>query len=351
VAVPAQVFAGSVHGVLSCVDCHQDLAAQTEWPHKEDLAPVSCAGCHADPVETYAVSAHAQARKERPESQAATCVDCHGMHDIRPSGDLASKTHHLNLPQTCGRCHGNVELIRREGIRIGNVLAEFQDSIHGRAIARSGLSVAPNCGDCHGSHEIQKRDVKTSHVFRANLPGTCGKCHEGIHRDYGAGIHGSKLQDGVSTAPVCSDCHSAHSISRTDVPGFWQSVIQECGTCHADKVETFRDTFHGQLTSLGFERVARCADCHGAHDIRPASDPASMIAPGNLVRTCSQCHEGANANFVKYDPHADKHDRERNPTFYYTARLMTGLLTAVFVFFGIHTALWGLRSLRERRRP
>jgi hypothetical protein len=104
------------------------------------------------------------------------------------------------------------------------------------------------------------------------------------------------------------------------------------------------------LTALGFERVAKCADCHGAHDIRPASDPASTVAPANLVRTCSQCHAGANENFVKYDPHADKHDRERNPAFYYTARLMTGLLTAVFVFFGIHTGLWGFRSWRERRR-
>jgi nitrate/TMAO reductase-like tetraheme cytochrome c subunit len=348
VAVAADAFAQSVHGSLSCVDCHQDLASQTEWPHPEDLQPVSCATCHDEPVAQYAVSAHAQARSERPGSHAATCVDCHGMHDIRPSSDIASRTHHLNLPQTCGRCHGNPEFIRREGIRSGNVVSQFQDSIHGRAISRSGLTVAPNCSDCHGSHDIRKREVQESRVFRANVPGTCGRCHEGILHEYGASIHGTKQHAGMTAAAVCSDCHSAHGIGRTETPEFQLGVVQECGSCHADKAKTYADTFHGQVTALGFERVAQCADCHGSHDIRPAHDPASRVGAANLVQTCSRCHAGANANFVKYDPHADKDDRARNPMLFYTSRFMSGLLLAVFTFFGLHTFLWGMRSLRDR---
>jgi nitrate/TMAO reductase-like tetraheme cytochrome c subunit len=349
VAVPGATFGGSVHGGLACVDCHQDLASQAEWPHPETLANVNCATCHEEPVAQYALSAHARARRDNPASRAATCVDCHGTHDIKPSSDIASRTHHLNLPATCGRCHGNTEIIRQEKIRIGNVVAEFQDSIHGRALERSGLTVAPNCSDCHGSHDIRTRDVKESRVHRANVPDTCGTCHEGIEHQYRAGIHGTKLAQGSVEAATCADCHSAHSIVRTDNPGFQLGVVQECGTCHSDKIQTYRDTFHGQVTALGFERVAKCADCHGAHDIRPRSDPASMIAPANLVKTCSTCHPGANANFVQYDPHADKHDRERNPALYYSAKFMTFLLGGVFVFFGIHTGLWFLRSVRERR--
>ena len=348
VAVAGTGFAGSVHGGLACVDCHQDLAAQSEWPHAETLAKVDCAACHDGPVTAYNGSAHARVRRERPGSQAATCVDCHGMHDIKPSSDIASRTHHLNLPATCGRCHGNTEIIRREKIRVGNVIAEFQDSIHGRALARSGLTVAPNCSDCHGSHDIQTRDAKDSRVHRANVPATCGTCHEGIEHQYRGGIHGVKLSQGSVETPTCADCHTAHSIRRTDTPSFQLGVIQECGTCHADKIQTYRDTFHGQVTALGFERVAKCADCHGAHAIKPASDSTSLIAPANLVQTCSKCHAHANANFVKYDPHADKHDRERNPALYYSARFMTLLLVSVFTFFGLHTGLWFVRSLRER---
>jgi len=67
-----------------------------------------------------------------------------------------------------------------------------------------------------------------------------------------------------------------------------------------------------------------------------------------IVATCQRCHPLANANFAKYDPHADPADRARNPVLYFTARFMTGLLFGVFVFFGLHTALWAGRPLFAR---
>ena len=106
------------------------------------------------------------------------------------------------------------------------------------------------------------------------------------------------------------------------------------------------------MTALGSRSVAGCADCHGAHEVLPASDPRSPIAPANLVKTCGQCHTNANESFVKYDPHADKHDRERNPALYFTSKFMTMLLFGVFGFFGLHTAMWfgkEYRTKRERR--
>jgi hypothetical protein len=126
-------------------------------------------------------------------------------------------------------------------------------------------------------------------------------------------------------------------------------IVRECGTCHAESLRTYRDTFHGQVTALGFTRVARCSDCHGAHDILPISDPGSSVAPGRIVATCRKCHPSANANFAKYDPHADPANRTRNPVLYYSARFMTWLLTGVFVFFGLHTALWAARPFLQRR--
>jgi hypothetical protein len=107
-------------------------------------------------------------------------------------------------------------------------------------------------------------------------------------------------------------------------------------------------SFHGQASALGFVRVATCSDCHDAHGARAAADPASQVHPANLVTTCGRCHPGANANFVRYDPHADARDRERSPVVYWTARLMKLLLAGVFTFFGVHTALWFPRSWRER---
>ena len=84
------------------------------------------------------------------------------------------------------------------------------------------------------------------------------------------------------------------------------------------------------------------------HDILPASDARSSIAPANLQATCGKCHAGAAMSFVTYQPHADPHNKRLNPVLYYAAFFMNLLLAGVFTFFGIHTALWLFRSLFDR---
>jgi hypothetical protein len=348
--VSPTVLGASIHGQagVSCVDCHRDVAT-VDFPHAEKLAAVTCATCHDQPAALYDRSVHAEARRAAPAtSVAASCKDCHGTHDIRPAGDPESRTYHLNLPRTCGQCHGNADIIRRGGIKIGNVVAQFQDSIHGRALAKGGLMVAPACTDCHGSHDVRRKSSPESRIFRTNVPGTCGKCHEGVQHRYEDGIHGTAMRNGNTFAPVCNTCHSAHQIQRVDIDSWKLQVLRECGSCHTESIKTYRDTFHGQVTSLGFVRTAACADCHGAHEIFPKRDPRSTISPARLVSTCSKCHVGATAGFAGYDPHADKHNRGRNPTLYYAARFMTSLLTFVFAFFGVHTTLWFVRSVRGK---
>jgi nitrate/TMAO reductase-like tetraheme cytochrome c subunit len=345
-----KALAASLHAGITCVDCHKDLAKTQDFPHAEKLARVDCAACHDTAVAAYDRSIHAKARRENPGSVAATCVDCHTPHAIRGSKDPESKTYALNLPGTCGRCHGDPRVIEQGHIRIGNVVDLYRDSIHGRAVAKSGLVVAANCTSCHGSHDIRPKADADSRVHRANIPATCGACHEGIKAQYGTGVHGQGLAKGNGKVPVCADCHSAHGIQRADATSWQLDVVRECGTCHEDKIRTYRDTFHGQVTSLGFTRVATCAACHGAHVIHPASDPRSMVSAENRLKTCQQCHSSATAGFAQYDPHADKDNRERNPVLYYSALLMKWLLVGVFGFFGLHTLLWLPRGFKERRK-
>ena len=70
----------------------------------------------------------------------------------------------------------------------------------------------------------------------------------------------------------------------------------------------------------------------------------SPIAPANLVKTCGRCHAGANASFVKYQPHANARNRKLNPALYYVTLFMNLLLIGVLTFFMIHTLLWLIRS-------
>jgi len=350
VAVLPEVFGASIHGAVgaACVDCHVDLAKTVDFPHAEKLQPAQCSACHEKAVAAFERSVHGTARRQGHNLVAATCADCHGTHDIKPKSDPESRTHHSKLLDTCGRCHGNEDTIKRGGIKIGNVVSLFRDSIHGKALTKSGLTVAPTCTDCHGAHEILKKSDPASRVYRSTVPVTCGKCHEGIARDYWTSIHGEQVKKGSPLAAVCSSCHTAHDIVRADVEGWKVTVIKECGTCHEESIKTYRDTFHGQVTALGYSRVASCADCHGSHTIVPKADAKSKVNPANLVTTCGKCHKGATASFTQYDPHADPENRERNPTLFYASQFMRMLLVGVFAFFGIHTGLWFGRGMQQK---
>lgn len=341
----------SVHGKagLACTDCHADLASTAEFPHASKLEVVDCAPCHDAQATDYAKSFHAESRGRSPKSKAARCVDCHGTHDILSPKDSASATNHFNLPATCLRCHGDPTVYTKAARLAGNDPGRFADSIHGRALLKSGLSVAPNCATCHGYHEIRRPSDPASTVFRTKVPRTCGTCHSKIDETFEKSAHGVALKNGNPKAPVCIDCHSAHAVKTTELASWKLGVVKECGTCHEALIDSYRDTYHGQVTALGFTRVATCADCHGAHDILGPGDPRSTVSATRRLETCRKCHAGATKNFALYDPHADARDRARSPLLFHTARFMRLLLAGVFGFFGLHTVLWLPRSWSARK--
>ena len=339
VVVPPQTFADSIHGVLSCTDCHTDLAKATEFPHTADLMSVNCASCHEEPSTGFTRSAHAT--RAATATGAVNCMSCHGPpHEIKPASDPASATNKLNVATTCAQCHG--ETVKRGAPRGPSVADMFTDSIHGMALQRT--TVAPTCTDCHRSHDILPRTDAESPVHQPNVPTTCGTCHMDQRRLFDESVHAEAVKQGNANAPVCSSCHTAHSIRATGSGEYLLGAVEECGTCHREALETYRDGFHGKVTALGFTAVAKCADCHQPHQIHGPSDPRSSVAPANLVTTCQSCHAAANANFVKYQPHANKDDRERLPQLYYAGLFMEALLAGVFGFFGLHTLLWFLRE-------
>ncbi len=338
VSVDGDTFGKSIHGVLKCGDCHTSIK---DYPHPDKVTPVKCESCHASESEGLAGSVHSN-RPEHP------CTSCHGdAHSIYPKADPKSAVYPLNIPRTCGNCHGSDAMAKKHGIN--NVYPLYLDSIHGFALSKEGLLVAANCTSCHGSHHVLSHKDPQSPTFKSNVPQTCGTCHAGITNDYMAGVHGKGVAAGHTAAPVCSDCHTAHAIEQPTASAFRMQSTPICGNCHKDKFSTYRDTFHSQLSSLGgYVETARCWDCHGAHEILPASDPRSPVAPQNLVKTCGKCHAGANASFVQYQPHANAKNRKLNPALYYIRLFMNLLLAGVLTFFMIHTILWLIRARYEQ---
>ena len=350
-------LASSMHAELRCIDCHTDAE---QLPHAAKLNRATCAAsCHTEAWEKYSEGSHAE-HYESKDDRAPTCASCHGGHDILAIDDRNSPQHRLNSLYLCGDCHAE-HGSSSEGRASAEKVASFMDSAHAKAL-EGGLKWAATCADCHDAHGVHKADDPRSTVYRDNIPETCGQCHQGISEVYATSIHGQRLAEGDERGPVCTDCHTAHSITRADSPAFMLDVIGECGDCHDDPemdesrrgtfYETYTKSYHGQVSNLGSFRAARCADCHGAHDILPLDDPKSMVSEANLITTCGQagCHPGANANFVKFDPHADYKDRKNYPVLYGVWWYFIIVMSSVFTFFGLHTLLWFLRSMVYRAK-
>jgi len=338
-------FAASVHGSLSCTDCHDGIKSAD---HDTPLPPVQCASCHDDAGKEFARSIHGVSHA-MGASGAATCTSCHGSHEIVPVKHADSPVFKLNLPKTCAQCHSNQGVTDEYRMKFPKAASHYMESIHGRALLQMGLIVAPSCNDCHGVHDIKRSVDRGSHTHHTKIADTCGKCHVGVEDIYLKSVHGQLLRQGEGKGPVCSDCHSAHEIEKPSNAHFKAGSDATCGKCHQDRLVHYRDTYHGKAMALGRPNVASdvaaCYDCHGHHDVLPVSDPSSRLSKENIVATCATCHPGANAGFVQYQPHANPLDAEHYPALNKVFLFMTSLLIGVFAFFGVHTLFWLFRSI------
>ena len=353
----------SIHGsMFSCVDCHTDVK---DLAHTTPPKRITCAQCHADAQEAYSHSYHAKAL-QGTGAAAATCIDCHGgAHDILAADDAKSPVNHVNIPTTCGRCHGQKFLMESNG-ESAQPFISYQESVHGRAVEK-GSTKAAVCTDCHGAHEILAANDAKSPIYKFNVPDTCGKCHVSIEQTFMQSIHGQGIAHGNGLAPVCTDCHGIHSIKAHIDPN--SSVSEQnlarttCARCHegvrlsqefgvpGDRVSTYFDSYHGLASEGGSVVVANCASCHGVHNILPSSDPRSTINRANLDTTCGQCHKGVTEKFTLNKVHMDGGQSTDKGTVAvrWVRRFYLFLIFAVIGAMFLHNAiLWRSKAAKRR---
>ncbi len=340
-AVDAKKFAASIHGSLQCTNCHADVTAP--GPHDPAPKPVDCGQCHPDVAKDYSNSIHGIAAA-KGDSAAPRCYSCHGKHDILPKSDPASRTNRFNIPATCASCHANAKVTSNHPVPPPSVINEYFTGVHGKGMLQMGLNVSAVCSDCHGAHLILPKSNPRSTISYENVPRTCGKCHEGIFREFEQSSHGQQWLRGNAKGPVCVTCHAQHGIGSAETAAFRLRIASTCMHCHEKEAPTYLDSFHGQSTELGYVPSAKCADCHTPHFNLPRSDPRSTIAPANLARTCGKCHPNPTKRFLQFDPHADPNSKKLAPV-YLVYQGMRWLLALVFGFFGLHTLLWLQRSI------
>jgi len=353
-----EVFAQSVHGFMECVDCHMETE---DIPHPDEMDPVECGMCHDDAAEEYLSSVHGQARVNG-DNGAPGCATCHGdVHRLVPSSDPQSPVHTLRLPETCGTCHSDPEMVQKYGIPIAKPIEAYHDSVHFRMCEEGKHSAT--CSSCHGTHALYAANDPRSKVFHLNVPDTCGECHAEITEAFQKSVHGIAAQHGAREAPVCTDCHGEHRILAPDVetsPVYATNIPKmTCGRCHGDlrladkydistdSVPAYEDSFHGLASRSGSVTVANCSSCHGVHDILPSSHPDSHIHKDHLAETCGTCHPGAGARFAIGAVHKMATEAEF-PVIYWIRWIYLGLIWGTIGGMLVHN---GLDFYRKFKNP
>jgi len=347
--VDSLALAGSMHAKQACSQCHTGVSPSHLRPCETLTQKVDCAACHAEVGLLYQASTHGQIAA-KSGSNAPTCKQCHGTHGVLGKRNPQSPSFPSRVPGLCAQCHrtGKKAALQYTGTQT-QIVEGYTESIHGKGLIESGLVVTATCTSCHTAHSELPSDSSKSSVNPKNLPATCGACHSGIEKQFGRSVHSASVTKTDRKLPVCNDCHTAHTISRTDAAGFKLRIMNQCGTCHEAITKTYFETYHGKVSRLGYTKTAQCYDCHGAHDILPVSDPASHLSRANVVATCQKCHAGATRRFAGYLTHATHHDADKYPILFWVFWAMTGLLVVTFTVGGIHTLLWLPRALKMRR--
>ncbi len=357
-------FNASIHAKNLCTSCHTDI---TDLPHAEIHKPVSCSQCHRIETDIYLKSDHGQAI-HKGVAEAASCQDCHGKaHELLNYRNPASPVNRAHIPETCGRCHGNVAEMEKFNLRQRAVIVSYDKSVHGLAHS-NGVANAAVCSDCHGTHDLHRSTNPESKLYWQTIPATCGKCHDNVRQTYSRSIHGKAVAQGLRDAPVCTDCHGEHTIQAVKLAASRVSpanIPETCGQCHAAQrivtqyqlppnvFTTYIQSFHGLALQGGNLTAANCASCHGVHDILPGSDARSMINTNNLPQTCGKCHPGIgtrlSAEFFRI--HAPPGAAEGKPWIVnFISRLYVVLIVATIGGMLAHNALDYFHKARNHVR-
>jgi len=240
-----------------CASCHSDVRRMNPY------------GLPTDQLERYKTSKHGEQLFGHNNQKIAGCTDCHGAHDILKAKAPQSRTFAANIPQTCGRCHGDSQLMGAFKLP-SDVVDKYKSSYHAHLLFEKGDLSAPTCVTCHGNHG-------------ATPPGThevgqvCGKCHVRQAELFGKSPHAALISGGAQESgkfSECVSCHGNHAIHKASIENF--SNCNECHSGHA-KPAAVRDQLVAFLTKASLEYKQAADRVHSASTRGLATDEEELL--------------------------------------------------------------------------
>ena len=247
---PAELAKSDIHLTqgITCAGCHGGDPAATDRaaamdPHKGFVGvpapraiPEMCGSCHSnaaymlryapniptDQLAQYRTSKHGIALA-KGSTDVAVCSSCHGAHGVRPPSDARSPVYPTQIVATCARCHADVALMNKYGIK-GNEVAEYEKSVHYAALTQKNDLSAPTCKSCHGAHGATPPGV-------SSVANVCGTCHVSQLEKFDQSPH--KDAFAAMDQPACEACHSNHAIVHPQDSWIGVGDKQVCAACHS----------------------------------------------------------------------------------------------------------------------
>jgi hypothetical protein len=232
---------------LGCIDCHggdatsdevgvamSDSAGFIGQPERTEI-PAFCGRCHSDSsymkkygnlrtdqVELYKTSIHGLRLFEQGDANVAVCSDCHSSHLVAASSNALSSTHPDNIPETCGRCHADEQLMAGYGLS-ATVVEDYIAGRHGQLRFVEDEIAAPVCTSCHGYHGAVPPGVESIH-------NVCGTCHLRTEQSYARSAHNEAFTE--LGFPKCITCHDNHRLKRPTDDLLLSEDKGGCLSCH-----------------------------------------------------------------------------------------------------------------------
>jgi hypothetical protein len=246
--VTEQQFSSDIHSQkgLTCASCHGGDPTKADMDAMSKAAgfrgkilrsqiPELCGRCHSDAafmrkynpslrtdqLSQYKTSVHGKLFT-KGDTKVAVCIDCHGVHGLRPPNDPRSKVYPLNIAETCSRCHADASYMKGYAIPTDQ-FAQYSASVHHDALTVRGDLSAPTCTTCHGNHGAAPPGVDS-------VQNVCSKCHVFQDQMYDKSSHKAAFQS--ASLPGCVVCHSNHGISHPTDAKLGIGPQATCMQCH-----------------------------------------------------------------------------------------------------------------------
>ena len=279
---------------INCDNCHK--GGHNVIKFTKASGSQMCATCHKKENLDLKSSVHG---KSISGVKSPVCLDCHVAHGVT-GNKFTQET------KACLNCHLDAKKFPGEERGSAIFTGQYEKSIHATSM-KNGKPVA-TCTDCHGNHMIKKM---TDPDVKNQLLKTCGKCHGDIVEKYNKSSHGKAFANNNKDAPTCITCHGEHGINAVKLESKFSklNLTELCLNCHKEggvayiensNVKDYKLSPHYIALTSGKDNAATCADCHGAHEMLPASDINSKVNKKNVANTCGSdaCHKKQNEDYT-----------------------------------------------------